>query len=352
LKAAIFEGNGKLTVKEVEEPELEDRKLPKKWKKGEYLFIPEEKQVKIKVTLAGICGTDIHILDIPPRHDAEIGTILGHEYIGKVVEVGKAVQRFKPGQKVVINPNISCGECYYCRNGMPNICRDMSTLGIFCDGGFAEYAIVPSKQLIHLPQGIRPRQAIFFEPLSCADHAWRLLSPLPGNSILIYGAGCLGCLFIGLARLSGAGEIIVSEPSKFRRKIARALGAKVTVPRDVRRVVEREVKWGIDIAIDACGIPEVINEAIGLVKPGGKITTFGEQNVRAFAKRVSFTEITNKELKIIGSYAAVRSFDESIALLKQMKLERLVTHEVPLRKIERGIELMRRGNTIKVLVRP
>lgn len=351
MKAVIFEGKGKLTIKEVKEPELGDRELPKKYKK-DTLFIPKEEQVRLQVLAASICGTDLHILKVPPEHPATPGVILGHEYVGKVIEKGKAVKRFKVGDRVVVDPNISCGKCYFCRNGMANLCRDMSTLGIFCDGGFAEYNIVPSKQLLLIPKQLSLNQAIFFEPVSCAQHNWNVLNPRPGDSILIFGAGPMGCYFIRLAQLSGASKIIVSEPSLYRMKVAKELGALVIKPENLKKVVKSETERGVDIAIDACGIPQVINQAIDLVRSGGKISTLGQQNIRAFANRVSFTKVTNKELQILGSFAAVKSLDQTVTILKQINLRRLLTHEISLDEIHKGMELMRKRKAISIIVYP
>jgi 2-desacetyl-2-hydroxyethyl bacteriochlorophyllide A dehydrogenase len=351
MLAAVFEGEGKLVVKDVKEPELADLELKKKYKEDTF-FVSKGDLVKIRVLAASICGTDIHILEVPPKHPATKGVILGHEYVGEVVEVGRGVWRFKPGDHVVVNPNIYCGKCYYCRNAMANLCRDMTTLGIFCDGGFAEYNIAPSKQVLRIPKEMPLDQAIFFEPVSCVLHGWHALSPSPGDTILIFGAGPMGCYFTKLALLSGARRVIVAEPSLERREIVKKFGAIVTEPENLENVVKSETRRGADIAIDACGVPEVINQAIELVRPGGKISTFGEQNIRAFGNHVSFTEVTNKELKIIGSFAAVLSLDQTVTVLKEMNLSELITHRISLEEIHTGIELMRKGKGIKIIVYP
>jgi threonine dehydrogenase-like Zn-dependent dehydrogenase len=162
----------------------------------------------------------------------------------------------------------------------------------------------------------------------------------------------MGCYFTKLALLSGARRVIVAEPSPERREIVKKFGAIVTEPENLENVVKSETRRGADIAIDACGVPEVINQAIELVRPGGKISTFGEQNIRAFGNHVSFTEVTNKELKIIGSFAAVLSLDQTVTVLKEMNLSELITHRISLEEIHTGIELMRKGKGIKIIVYP
>ncbi len=120
MKAAVFEGGGKLSIKEVPVPKVE-----------------KADDVLLQVEAASICGTDVQILKTPPGHPATPGAVLGHEYIGKVLEAGPAVTHVKAGDRVAVDPNLTCGLCAYCRIGLPNMCSNMTTLGIFIDGGFA-----------------------------------------------------------------------------------------------------------------------------------------------------------------------------------------------------------------------
>lgn len=356
MRAAIFEGEGKLSLKDVPEPKLENRKFPKKYKRGEFVFVGKDEQVKLKVLVASICGTDLHILKVPPGHDAAPGIVLGHEYVGEVVEIGSRVKNVKVGDRVVVDPNIKCGMCYFCRNDMASLCQEMTTLGIFCDGGFAEYNIAPAKQLFVIPKDLDIEKAIFFEPLTCATHAWSKLNFKLGDSVLIFGAGPMGCYFVELARLSGANKIFVAEPSEFRRKFAKDLGAEVIDPtkENLAEKIFSFSSFGVDIAIDACGRPETINQALDLVKAGGKISTFGEQNINVFADKVSFTKVTQKELQIIGSYVTTRSFDQTINILTRpdLNLKKLITHRIKLGEIHKGIDLMKKGEAIEIIVCP
>ena len=359
MKAAIFETQGKLVLKEVPIPELEDRIVPKKY--GGVLKIRKEEQVKLKVVAASICGTDLAILRIPAGHDATPGVILGHEYVGEVLEIGDEVFNVKVGDRVVVDPNIKCGKCWLCRNDMASMCRNMTTLGIFCNGGFAEYNVAPAKQLFKIPENLEIEKAIFFEPLTCATHCWSKLNFKLGDSILIFGSGPMGCYYIELARLSGANLIIVSEPSEFRRQFAKKMGADIVVDpvkENLLEIVKENTPingfFGVDVAVDACGIPEVINQAMYLVRPGGKISTFGEQDTTRTADKVSFTMVTQKELQIIGSYVCTRSSDQTISILerKDSRLKELITHQISLDEIHKGIELMKEGKAIEIIVYP
>ena len=149
MLAAVFEGKGKLSLKEVPVPEIK-----------------ELDEVLLQVERASICGTDMRILEIPPGHPATEGVILSHEYTGKVLAAGGAVTQFKKGDRVVVNPNITCGNCSYCKMGIPNMCENMTTLGIFVNGGFARYNVAPVKALHKISPDLLPELAVFTEPLS------------------------------------------------------------------------------------------------------------------------------------------------------------------------------------------
>jgi len=167
----------------------------------------------------------------------------------------------------------------------------------------------------------------------------------------------MGCYFIELARLAGADKIFVSEPQPLRREFAKKMGADVVIdPRkeDLIKKIKEYNEQGVDLAIDACGIPQVVNQAMDAVRPGGRISTFGEQNVHAFADQVSFTKVTQKELQIIGSYVTTRSFDQTIRILNRpdTNFKKLITHRISIEEVPQGIELMKKGEGVEIIVYP
>ncbi len=359
VKAAVFKGEGKLVIEDVPKPDLsKDLIIPKKYKPNEFVKVRKEELVLLRVLAAGICGTDLHILSVPPGHTATPGAILGHEFVGEVVDIGSEVDNVNVRNLVAIDPNIKCGKCWFCRNGYPNMCPEMTTLGIYGNGGFAEYAVVPAKQVYVLPRSMDIDKAVLFEPLTTAVHNWEKVNLKPGENILIFGAGPIGAFFIKLAQISGANEIIVSEPSSLRREIARKLGAtKVVDPinEDVVEIVHSVTKYGVDVAIDASGVPVVIEQAVRALRPGGRLSLFGQQNIHAFADKVSFTLMNQKELHIFGSYAAAKSFDQTIEILKKREtddLKNIITHRLKLEDIHKGLELMRKKEALKVVIYP
>jgi (R,R)-butanediol dehydrogenase/meso-butanediol dehydrogenase/diacetyl reductase len=334
MLAAVFKGEGNLAVKQVPIPE-----------------IAQPDQVLLKIEGAGICGTDVHILETPPGHPATPGAILGHEYVGRVVDVGGEVTSLRAGQRVVIAPNLACGLCPYCRLGMPNHCQDFTTLGVYLDGGFAEYNVAPERACFAISDELPLEEAVFAELLSCVIGGTQRVPLQPGDSAVILGAGPVGLTFLLVFRAAGAGKIIVSEPAPLRADFARRIGAdRVVDPRedDLARVVTQETRWGADVVVDAVG--SLLPRAIPLSRRGGTVLLFG-MNQRA-AGTVRQYDITRNELTIQGTFIGVNTFPTAIQMLESgaLKPSVLITHRLHLGRIEDGIAALRAGEAIKVLI--
>lgn len=336
MLAAVFEGKGKLNLKQVSIPEIK-----------------EVDEVLLQVEAAGICGTDMRILEVPPGHPATEGVILSHEYTGKVLEVGGAVTQFKKGDRVVVDPNITGGNCSYCKIGMPNMCENMTTLGIFINGGFARYNVAPAKALHKISPNLLAELAVFTEPLSCVVSATQRLNVHPGEVVVVLGAGPIGLLFVQMFKASGAGKIIVSEISEYRAKFAYQSGASRVVnplQDNLERIVKEETLVGADVVVDAVGT--LFGSAMAIVRRGGRILLFG-QNYQA-KTQLAQNDITRNELTVMGSFIARFTFPTAIKIIesKVLDLKKLITDEVPLEDIHKGIEAMRKGEAIKVIIRP
>ena len=336
MLAAVFEGKGRLNLKEVLTPEIKK---------------PDE--VLLQVERASICGTDMRILEVPPGHPATEGVILSHEYTGKVLEVGEAVTQFKKGDRVVVDPNITCGNCSYCKMGIPNMCENMTTLGIFINGGFARYNVAPAKVLHKISADLLSELAVFTEPLSCVVSATQRLKVHPGEVVVVLGAGPIGLLFIQMFKASGAGKIIVSEISEYRAKFACESGASRVVnplKDNLERIVKEETIVGADVVVDAVGT--LFRSAMAIVRRGGRILLFG-QNYQARAQMAQ-NDITRNELTVMGSFIARFTFPFAIRIIESevLDLEKLITHRFPLEDVHKGIEIMRKGEAIKVIITP
>jgi 2-desacetyl-2-hydroxyethyl bacteriochlorophyllide A dehydrogenase len=309
--------------------------------------------VLLRVDRVSICGTDIHILADPPGHPATLGSILGHEYVATVTDVGDGVSNVRPGDRVVIDPNITCGLCEYCRKGLSNVCENMTSLGIFRHGGLAEFNLAPAKALHKIDPAVPPERACLAEPLACVWHAFEKTQILPGETVAILGAGPIGLLFLMLFKSAGAGKVFVIEPTEFRRKTAQRLGADGVIdPRneDAAAEVKSATRIGVDVAVDAAG--SLLPETLGLVRRGGRVILFG---VNQHAERtLNQYAITRYEASILGSYIQRTAFPKVVRILEAglLPVEELITHRLRLNEVGVALEAMRVGEAIKAVVQP
>ena len=336
MQAVVFRGEGKWAVESVAVPQVR-----------------ADDDVLLKVDRGSICGTDLHILSVPPGHPATPGSILGHEYVATVVDAGSKVTQLKPGDRVVVNPNVTCGMCRYCQMGLSNVCENMTTLGIFRDGGLAEFNLAPARALHKISRDVPPDRATLAEPLSCVLHAFEKCSLVPGESVVILGAGPIGLLFLMLFKAAGAGKILVMEPLPFRQQFARELGADAVFdPRtqSVADEVKAATEIGADIAVDAAGT--LLPEAVQLVRRGGRVILFG-MNLHG-AREVNQYTITRHEISIHGSFIQRTAFPKVVRLLESgvLPLEKLVTHRLRLADVGLAWDAMRSGEAIKAVVEP
>ena len=298
MLAAVFKGHGELA--------LEERPVPT-------VRLPDD--VLLEVEAAGVCGTDLHICEDPPGHPATPGIILGHEYAGCVREVGKAVTLVAPGDRVVVAPALACGVCRYCRLGRPNQCEHGDAIGIFRDGGFARYSVVPERGVFKISPNLPADEAVYAELLSCVMGGTGKVRVQPGDSAVILGGGPAGLMFLLFLKAAGASPVILVERGGFRGERAKHLGADLVI-NALQEVVEPKVMeatgLGADVVVDAVGT--LFAEAMHLVAKGGKILLFG-MNARA-AATVCQNDLTRDEIAVLGTYVGVNTFPLVIKALE------------------------------------
>ena len=335
MQAVVFHGPGHWALEEFPRPRIETAD-----------------DVLLRVDRVSICGTDIHILSDPPGHPATSGSILGHEYVATVTDIGDGVINVKPGDRVVIDPNITCGLCDYCRMGLTNVCENMTTLGIFRHGGLAEFNLAPAKALHKIDRDVPPERACLAEPLACVWHAFEKTNVVPGESVAILGAGPIGLLFLMLFKTAGAGRVFVIEPTDFRRQTAERLGADVINPKseDAAAEVKAITRIGVDVAVDAAG--SLLPEALNLVRRGGRVILFGvNQNAERSLNQYA---ITRYEASVIGSFIQRTAFPKVARILEAgtLQVEKLITHRLRLADVGDALEAMRVGEAIKAVIQP
>lgn len=337
MKAVILQSVGEFAVVDKPMPVLSDP--------GDLL---------IRVEASSICGSDVHICANPPGIPAKLGTTLGHELVGRVLEVGRTVSGFHTGDRLVLDNNVPCGMCFYCKTGRPNLCTHMRTIGVDADGAFAEYAVIPARMAVKISPSLPAETAIFAEPLNCVMGAVDKIRLLPGETVLIQGAGPIGLYFMKLLRLNGAGKILVSEVSPFRSDFARRCGAdRVIDPskEDLSAAVMEETGGlGADVAVDAVGT--LLPSCVDAVRGGGRVLLFG--NNASVRQSICQADITRKELTILGSYVGPHTLPMTVRLLEsgRIALNELITHRLPLSDFSVGMEAMRKGEAIEVILTP
>ncbi len=333
--------------------------------------IPEPKaasgEVVIAVAQCGICGSDLHEylhgpLYIPkgPHPLTGVGppVALGHEFSGRVVEVGAGVETVGPGERVAVNPCLLCGECRWCRRGQPNYCAKLGSVGLSRDGGLAPLVAVPAYGCHRLPAEVDDLEGASVEPLAVALHAYRRARLSAGDRVAVIGAGPIGLLLLQVLRAKNMGWVAVVEPRPERRRLAQTLGADVVLDpgaedpaRAVARLTEDE---RVAVAFECVGSPGAFATAFRAAGKGGRIVLVG---LVAEPVPANLLGLLAHEKEIVGSSAYVDEFPEAIRLLAERRvlIEPLVTARVPLAEaVTRGLEALLRPaeGHVKILVTP
>ena len=301
MKALAYKALGRIA--------LEDRPVPK---------ISAPNQVLVKVIACGICGTDVKILE--GKHAVGINAVLGHEFVGTVQEVGSSITTMKVGDRVAVDNSLRCGVCEFCRSGMSSQCdwlKDKS-IGIFQDGGYAEFCVLPENACYKVPDEIDDITATQVETLGTVLNGMNIVQMQPWDSVVVLGFGPIGYLFSALAD-NVAARVMCTEIDPFRINVARQLGIPVFDPNETD--IEKQVQTftngkGADIVIDAVGTQ--LENALNYVAPGGKILAFGmDSSVKA---TITPNTITRKAIKILGSYIGQNTCQPAIKILQSHKL--------------------------------
>jgi len=311
---------------------------------------PGPDQVVVKVISAGICGSDL-LLTRSPMLGLEPGTILGHEYAGEVVAVGRAVKGIGRGERVAVFPAYGCGVCADCLAGTPNWCRSYRVEG----GGYGQYAVTTERQCVRLPEGLSLADAALVEPLAVGLHGVETGGLPAGSRVLVIGAGPIGLTTVFWARRFGAGRVAATARSNRRAELARRLGAHVFIEpgEDLVARVDEALGGPPDIVYECVGAPGLIGQALEHVRPRGTIVVQGACTEPD--TMVPFGLIA-KEVRLQGTiFYSLREFAYSAEILaeKAPLLCAMVTDEIPLDDLPQTFESLRqRTYQCKVLIRP
>ena len=321
MKAMVLTAPGELVLEDVAKPSRGSR------------------DVLVRVTHSGICGTDYKIFNgsIPVRYPR----IMGHEMTGEVVDAGDAP--FKPGDRVIVDPELWCGLCFHCRIGQTHLCPNGSLLGRDANGGFAEFLSAPATNVFPLPGDVDPRSAPMIQVLTTCLHAQRQVDIFPGEYVVVLGLGVTGQLHVQLAKARGATVIGVTR-SADKRALAETLGADLTIPGDektVERVREATEGRGPDVVIETTGVVQQLASAVNMVRSGGRILMFGIITAKEGA--LPFYDLYYKELSLINARVAKsEDYPGSIGLVQsgQVRLEPLISDVMSLGDLKAAIGML------------
>jgi NADPH2:quinone reductase len=318
---------------------------------------PGPDELLVEVNACGVCTTDLHMYSGSLTVDYPM--VPGHESAGDVVAVGGDVAGFQAGDRVAVNPSVPCHECRACKSGRENLCRDLTSIGgaakHIVDGAFAEYVTVPAGNVEDIAD-LDYRTASFAEPLGCVVNGTDQVDLTSGETVVVVGGGFIGQLLVQTLRTSGAGTIVLSEPVAERREVALESGADYAVDpgeADPTTAV-RDLVGDVDVAIEAVGFPETIEQAHSLTGPGGRTLVFGVPPEDATVGFSPF-DLFFEEREIVGSYSLTPStFARAVTMLQngRIDVDTLVTDEFDLDGLETAFEQMEAREGLKKVVYP
>lgn len=336
MKAVLWKDIDTIEVEEVKAPE------------------PKGSEALIKVMYGGICGSDLTI--VSGKHPrAKTPLIPGHEFMGtiEVLPSGNS-SGLSVGQRVVVEPLLSCKQCKPCKNGDEHVCRNLRLLGVETDGGFAEYVAAPLEKVFPLPESISDKEAALMEPLSVAVHGYNYGQVAKDDTVVIFGAGPIGLLLAQVTRANGGEKIWLCEISPFRINMARELGFNVidTSKEDpVTRIMHETDDYGADVTFDAAGVPAVCQYIIPITGIKGRIvmTAIHKKPCEIFLRDMSYRE----QMMFGTRIYAEGDYKEAIRLAaeKKVDLAPLITDTFPIEKVQDAFALAKQPDkSCKVLI--
>lgn len=341
MRALVFRGPGDMRVESVRVPRCGPG------------------QILVRVRAAGICGTDLRIYRNTKKIPAP--RILGHEFAGEVAEIGSGVADFAHGDWVTVYPMLACGECYCCKAGRSNICVNRTTIGYEIDGGFAEYVLIPAKavvdgNVIKLPPNITWKEAAASEPVAAAYNGIQRAKIRPGDDVVLLGGGPIGLYHAQLARLTGAGRVIVSEPSAERRERAKALGADYLFDPSnqdaTRAVFDLTGGKGANVAFIDVGIPAVVKQGLKMMKKGGTCVLFAGC-AQGDEVTIDPNWIHYREIDLIGSSSSSPIYHRAVLSLiasGHLDVRSTISHELTLEEWQKGFEMKGNAEGMKTVL--
>lgn len=311
-------------------------------------------EVLIQVRSAGVCGTDVHIYewDAWARNRVRPPIVVGHEFAGDVVKVGRLVTDVRVGDRVTAEGHIVCGRCLLCRTGNSHVCPNTRIIGVDRDGCFAEYIAMPATNVWHLDDAISYDIGGIHDPMGNAFHT-ALTAEIPGATVLITGCGPIGLFAVGICHAAGASRIIASDVNETRLALATKMGAHDVVhPQDAQAVVHKHTDGlGVDVVLEMSGVPSAIHQALALVRVGGHVQMLG---IPAAPLEIDLaTEVIFKGITIYGVVGR-RMYDTWHKMTRFLRSglfdpTPVITHRFRLEDVDEAISAIKTGHAGKVI---
>ncbi|MBB1348117.1 MULTISPECIES: L-threonine 3-dehydrogenase [Pseudoalteromonas] len=309
----------------------------------------------IKIRKTAICGTDVHIYKWDEWASKTIPTpmVVGHEYVGEVVDMGQEVRGFQVGDRVSGEGHITCGHCRNCRAGRVHLCRNTTGVGVNREGAFAEYLVIPAFNAFKIPDNISDELASIFDPFGNAVHT-ALSFDLVGEDVLITGAGPIGIMAAAVAKHVGARHVVITDVNEYRLDLARKMGASraVNVANEKLEDVMKELGMteGFDIGLEMSGVPSAFNSMLNNMNHGGKIAMLG---IPPSDMAVDWNQVIFKGLVIKGIYGRemFETWYKMASLIQSgLDLNPIITHQYSVDDFQAGFDMMISGQSGKVIL--
>ncbi|WP_294468278.1 alcohol dehydrogenase catalytic domain-containing protein [uncultured Anaerofustis sp.] len=344
MKALVLKGKCKVDYEEIETP-----KCPK----GGLL---------LKMEAVGLCGSDVRTYEFG-HHNVEYPAVLGHENVGRIIEVSQGVEGYEVGERIMMHPGIPCGKCIYCHEGLHSLCENRQTYGQDLLGGMAEYMAVPKEGIdrgliLKVPKDIKSEDIVTVELLSSVLNAQENAGVGIDQTVVIIGTGPIGCLHSEISRLKGAKKIIMVDLKASRLEMCKQFSGTDFIDSSkwdpIEKVMELTGGTGADHVIVAAPSADAHYQGLRMLKKRGTLVLFGGLNksdpwTKLDANLIHYRELTIKGAFGYGFSIFSKAFD--IVCNKMLK-GNIVTHVIPLKDMERGVSLIKKGEALKVVMKP
>lgn len=345
MKAAVFHGPEDLRIADMPRPQIADS------------------EILVRVGACALCGSDVRTFRYGARN-IDKPVVLGHELSGTITEIGATVAGYHVGQRVAVAPAVPCGDCRYCDRGIQTMCERLRSIGYEFNGGMAEFMAVPAAAVRagcvnQVPDGVAFAEAALAEPLACVINAQELLDLGDGDTVVILGAGPIGCLHAGLARIRGASKVVLVDLRAERLRRASAFGVDLTIDaahEDVgARVLEATGGLGATVVIVAAPSPAAQQQSVALAARRGRISFFGGLPKTNPFISLDANAVHYRELAIMGAYGSNPEHNrQALELVAsgQLPIRTLIGLELPLDRVLEGLAAVEQGQVMKVVVHP